>query len=172
MKQALIVIDIQNDYFPNGNYPLWNAEKVLSNTENAIASAIKQEMMIIYVQHIANPDKGASPFFNEGTTGVKLHPRLIAAAPHAELIIKRHADSFYQTNLDELLQAQGIQELFICGMMTQNCVTHTALSKSAEKYQLSILADCCTTVDEMIHEIALGAISHRIALKQSTQAWC
>lgn len=168
MKQALIVIDIQNDYFPNGNYPLWNAEKVLSNTENAIANAIKQGMSVFFVQHIANPDNGASPFFNEGSSGVELHPRLIAAAPHAPVIIKRHADSFYQTSLDETLQAQGVQELFICGMMTQNCVTHTALSKAAEKYQLSILADCCTTVDEMLHEIALDAISHRITLIPSS----
>lgn len=168
MKQALIVIDIQNDYFPNGNYPLWNAEKVLSNTENAIANAIKKGISVFFVQHIANPDNGASPFFNEGSSGVELHPRLIAAAPHAPVIIKRHADSFYQTNLDETLQAQGVQELFICGMMTQNCVTHTALSKAAEKYQLSILADCCTTVDEMLHEIALDAISHRITLIPSS----
>ena len=40
-------------------------------------------------------------------------------------------------------------------MMTQNCVTHTAISKAAEKYNVTILIDCCTTVSEILHKIAL-----------------
>lgn len=47
-------------------------------------------------------------------------------------------------------------------MMTQNCVTHMAISKAAEKYSVTILPDCCTTVDEMIHNIALHAVSTRV----------
>lgn len=169
MRKALVVIDIQNDYFPNGNFPLWNADKTLTHIELAIANAIKNKVEIILVQHIANPENGASPFFNEGSEGVKIHPRILAAAPDVPIVIKRHADSFHETNLDEILQAQGIQELLICGMMTQNCVTHTAISKAAEKYQVSILANCCTTVDEMIHGIALNAVSTRVTLKQSPE---
>ena len=52
-------------------------------------------------------------------------------------------------------------------MMTQNCVTHTAISKAAEKYDTTILTDCSTTVDEMIHNIALHALSTRIRLTTS-----
>jgi nicotinamidase-related amidase len=54
-------------------------------------------------------------------------------------------------------------------MMTQNCVTHTAISKAAEKYDVSILMDCCTTVDEMIHNIALHAVSTRVPLVTAEQ---
>jgi nicotinamidase-related amidase len=171
MRQALIVIDVQNDYFPTGKYPLWNADKTLTHIESAITNAIKNKVDIIHVQHIANPSNGVSPFFNEGSDGVKIHSRILAAAPDAPIVIKRYADSFHQTNLDEILQALDVQELLICGMMTQNCVTHTAISKAAEKYQVSILADCCTTVDEMIHGIALSAISTRVALKQSLEVF-
>ncbi len=167
MRTALIVIDVQNDYFSTGNYPLWNADKTLTHIELAIANAINNKVAIIHVQHIANPDNGISPFFNEGSEGVKIHPRILAAAPDAPTVIKRYADSFHKTNLDEILQEQDIQELLICGMMTQNCVTHTAISKAAEKYQVSVLADCCTTVDQMIHGIALNGVSTRVALKQS-----
>jgi nicotinamidase-related amidase len=60
-----------------------------------------------------------------------------------------------------------VEELLICGMMTQNCVTHTAISQSAEKYKVSILTDCCTTVDRMIHSIALHALSTRVELVES-----
>ena len=49
-------------------------------------------------------------------------------------------------------------------MMTQNCVTHTAISKAAEKYQASIISDCCTTVDQMIHNIALAGVANRVPL--------
>lgn len=66
--------------------------------------------------------------------------------------------------LDEVLAKYGVTELLVCGMMTQNCVTHTAISKAAEKYEVSILMDCCTTVDEMIHNIALHAVSTRVPL--------
>jgi nicotinamidase-related amidase len=57
-----------------------------------------------------------------------------------------------------------VDELLVCGMMTQNCVTHTAISKSAETYKVSILPDCCTTVNEMLHNIALHAVSTRVTL--------
>ena len=59
------------------------------------------------------------------------------------------------------------KELLICGMMTQNCVTHTALSRSAEKYGVAFLADCCMTVNEMLHLIALHAVSTRARLVES-----
>jgi nicotinamidase-related amidase len=55
-------------------------------------------------------------------------------------------------------------------MMTQNCVTHTAISKLAEKYSVKILSDCCTTVSQMIHLIALNGVSTRIEPTESTVA--
>lgn len=93
----------------------------------------------------------------------------MAAAPQAEVVIKHYADSFEQTNLEQVLSRQGVDELLVCGMMTQNCVTHTAISKAAEKYKVSMLMDCCTTVDEMIHNIALHAVSTRVELVASEQ---
>ena len=164
MSIALLVIDVQNDYFPNGHFPLWNTDKTLAQIEAAIAKANAQRIPVIHIQHIANPANGISPFFNEGTEGVRIHPRILAAAPNAPIVVKQHADSFVNTTLEATLSALGVTELLICGMMTQNCVTHTAISKSAEKYTVSIVADCCTTVDEMIHGIALHAVSTRTPL--------
>jgi nicotinamidase-related amidase len=169
MHQALIIIDVQNDYFSNGNYPLWNAEKTLTQIEIAIAAAHQRQIPVILVQHIANPDNGISPFFNAGTDGVQLHPRLVAAAPLAPVIIKRHADSFLNTNLEQVLRELDIKELLIGGMMTQNCVTHTALSKTAENYEVKILQDCCTTVDQMLHVIAMTAVSDRVTVRNSSE---
>ncbi len=61
-SSALIIIDIQNDYFPNGLYPQWQADFVLDNTLQAVDIAQRHQMPIILVQHIADPKQGSAPF--------------------------------------------------------------------------------------------------------------
>lgn len=170
-QRALLVIDVQNDYFAGGGFPLWNTEATLAATEAAIAAARRQGVHVVHVQHVANTANGPSPFFNAGSAGVAIHPRILAAAPDAPVVVKQHADSFVGTTLEATLQACGVTELLVCGMMTQNCVTHTAISKSAEKYLVSILSDCCTTVDAMIHGFALNAVATRLPLQTAAQAF-
>jgi len=171
MSRALLVIDAQNDYFPGGEFPLWNTDATLSNIEAAIARAKSGGVPVIVIQHIADASMGIAPFFNEGTVGAEVHPRIREAAPDAPVIVKAFADSFVSTTLEPTLSELGVTALLVCGMMTQNCVTHTAISKSAEKYEVSILADCCTTVDEMIHNIALHAVSTRVPLVPFREAF-
>lgn len=168
-KKTLLVIDIQNDYFPKGKFPLWNTEQTLNNIKIAIEKANAKNIPVIHIQHVADPIKGIAPFFNEGSEGVKIHPLIMATAPNSEVVVKMFADGFEKTNLEEILQRHSVDELLICGMMTQNCVTHTAISKTAEKYKVSILMDCCTTVDKMIHNIALNAVSNRVQLVATDQ---
>jgi nicotinamidase-related amidase len=162
--RALIVIDLQNDYFAGGSFPLWNAEAALANVEAAIARANAAKIPVVLVQHVANASKGPAPFFNQGTSGVEIHPRIRSAAPHAPIVVKQFADAFYGTELESTLHDLGAEELLICGMMTQNCVTHTAISKAAEKYKVTILPECCTTVSEILHRIALGGVAIRVPL--------
>lgn len=164
---ALIVIDLQNDYFENGQFPLWNAEAVKEQNIALINAATAKEIPIFLIQHVADPAQGIAPFFNEGTEGVAIHSDIIAANNQATVVVKHFADSFLQTELDDLLQAQGIKEIYLSGMMTQNCITHTALSKSAEKYSVKIITDACTTQNEMLHLIALNALAPRAELIDS-----
>ena len=164
MKKALLVIDLQNDYFPGGAFPLWNTDATLKNITAAIRLAQESGVEVIHIQHLADPAMGIAPFFNQGTKGADIHPDVLASAPTAPIVVKSFADSFVQTNLEPTLTEKGVKELLICGMMTQNCVTHTAISKAAEKYKCAILSDCCTTVSEMLHLIALHAVSTRVPL--------
>ena len=164
MKKALLLIDLQNDYFPGGLFPLWNTATTVASIKDAIGLAKQKGVEVVHIQHIANPSMGIAPFFNKGSKGAEIHPEVLAAAPDAPVVVKEFADSFVQTNLEQVLDGRGVTELLVCGMMTQNCVTHTAISKSAEKYKCSILPDCCTTVSEMLHQIALHAVSTRVPL--------
>ena len=167
MKKALLVIDIQNDYFPGGKFPLWNADGVLGNVERAIGTAKAKGVPVVLVRHVA---RGAAPFFIEGTPGADMHPLVLAAAPDAPVVVKQFADGFHQTTLEETLARLGVTDVLVCGMMTQNCVTHTAISKAAEKYAVTVLPDCCTTVSEILHQIALHALSTRVQLVPSGDA--
>lgn len=156
MNTALLLIDLQNDYFPGGRYPLWNVEETLLAIEEEAVKARREGELLVHVQHIARP---GAPFFEDGSEGVRIHPRALAIAPDAPVITKRFADAFHETGLESLLMDKGIERLRVAGMMTQNCVTHTAISRAADRYRVEVLAPCTTTVDAMIHRIALSALA-------------
>ena len=103
-KPALVVIDVQNDYFEGGAFPLWNAEPTLAATEKAIRMARAKNMPVVFVQHV--PD-GPAPFFNPDTDGAKLHERVRAAVDASPIVTKQHADAFEGTTLHDTLQGLG-----------------------------------------------------------------
>lgn len=169
IKKGLLIIDPQNDYFPNGSFPLWNTENTLNTIKELIKKAQERKTPVILIQHIADESLGIAPFFKKGTGGSEIHPVIRSAAPDGIIVIKHFADSFHHTTLESVLADNGIEEILLCGMMTQNCVTHTALSKAAEKYTVKIIPDACTSVSEMVHLIALHAISSRISFVMASE---
>lgn len=158
MRKALVVIDIQNEYFPDGKFPLWNPEKALDTTLELINLAKKQNIPVVLIQHVLGED---APLFTLGNSGAKTNQKILEAASGAPVINKQYADSFYKTDLESVLDKLGVEHIILCGMMTQNCVTHTALSKNAQKYKVSVVADACASVSEAIHGIAIEALGPR-----------
>ena len=169
-RKALVVIDLQTDYFPGGKFPLWQADETAARIVEAIRLCHARGIAVIHVQHLADPGAGIAPFFNPGTPGAAIHPAVLAAAPEAPVVVKHFADSFHGTGLAGTLAGLGADEILLCGMMTQNCVTHTALSPEAAAYRVRILPDLCTSVSEPIHLIALNAVALRIPLTPSAEA--
>ncbi len=165
---ALLVIDLQCDYFPGGKFPLWEAEACQARLVETIRNCRRLGMPVIFIRHVAAGE--TAPFFVPGSAGTELTAAIRAAAPDAPVVEKHFADSFYQTTLEATLQKLGVEKLLVAGMMTQNCVTFTALSEAAAKYRPVILSDCCTTVSEMIHLIALNALAIRVPLRTAAEA--
>ncbi|SBS27964.1 Maleamate amidohydrolase [Marinomonas aquimarina] len=160
-KQALIVIDIQNDYFAGGKYPLYQPETTTAKTLEAMAIANTKNIPIIHIQHLVSPELGEGLFFYDESEGAEIQKDIMAAAPTSPVVVKRHADCFEKTNLEELLQGMGVEEILLTGMMTHNCVTHTALSPAAEKYTPKVIEECCCTVDPVAHALALDSMQVR-----------
>jgi nicotinamidase-related amidase len=127
-----------------------------------------KDMPVVFVQHVPG---GSAPFFNPGTEGVKLHERMLAAVSTSPIVTKQHADAFEGTTLHDTLQGFGADELVVCGMMTQNCVTHTVVSRRADDYRkVTVLTDASTTTTEILHLIAVAGLSTRVTLATVEQA--
>ena len=162
MKNALIVIDIQNDYFPGGAFPLDAPDAACQAAVRAIEKAYEEGWLVIGVQHVTSPD---GPFFRPESEGVKIHSEIAAALGHAPVIIKKEADSFFETQLEALLREKGISDIYLTGMMTQHCVTHTALSPQAEGMRVHIIAAGCAAPTKAISGLALSGLQARCSVE-------
>ncbi|MGJ7544117.1 isochorismatase family protein [Variovorax sp. LT1R16] len=158
MKKALVVIDIQNDYFPGGAFVLENAEEACKGAVEAIEQAKREGWLVVGVQHVNAAD---APAFKPGTEGVKTHGHVAAALGDAPIVVKSEADSFFNTDLEKIVRQAGITDLYLTGMMTQHCVTHTALSPQARDLSIHIIAKGCAAPAKALSNLALQGLSAR-----------
>lgn len=77
------------------------------------------------------------------------------------LVVKHEADSFLRTNLAELLRQHKVDAIDLVGMMTQHCVTHTALSPEAVGYPVTIHAEACAAPTRALSALALRGLKAR-----------
>lgn len=169
-RKALLVVDVQNDYFPGGVLPLWHAAQTLDAVLDAVERARNLGMPVILVRHVAAASSG-SGLFADGTEGAQIRKELLEAAPGAPVVVKRRADAFIGTELEELLDSLMVEELIVCGMQTQNCVGLTAISGHAERVRKVILGDCCTAETRMVHLIALAGFGDRVPVISCGEAF-
>lgn len=147
MKEALLIIDVQNDYFPGGANELSHPFEAESRILELITESRECGRPVIYIQHFNSPD---DTFFLEGTFGAEISER-IKPTDNDKVIIKRYPNSFLETGLDEYLKSIGVAELIICGMMTHMCVDTTVRAAMDYGYSVKIVADACATMDLTIN---------------------
>lgn len=143
-KTALLVIDVQNDYFPAGKMALFEPEQALENIQRLEKSFHRAQAPIIYIQHIAASCE--APFFVAGTHGVKLHVDLAINASSI-IVEKQFPNSFFQTDLKEILDQLRIEQVIITGMMTHMCVDATSRAAAEYGYKPIVIADATATKD-------------------------
>ncbi|MFT4020337.1 MAG: cysteine hydrolase family protein [Acinetobacter sp.] len=144
MRQALIIIDVQNDYFPEGKKPLHQPEKALEKIHQLIEKFQKDNQPIIFIQHISNQPEPT--FFKAKTYGVELHPSF-DIQKQSIVIEKHYPNSFFDTSLQQVLQKLEIEQVILCGMMTHNCVDSTTRAARELGFNPILIADATATCD-------------------------
>ncbi len=139
---ALLVIDIQNDYFPGGAMELEGADAAGTKAGSALAHFRKKGLPVIHVRHLSV--RPGATFFLPGTTGAEFHS---AVAPKGSetVVEKNFPNSFRNTDLEAILEKQGIKNLVVAGMMTHMCVDATVRHAADLGYKITLLADACAT---------------------------
>ncbi len=142
MKSALILIDIQQDYFEGGRNPLEGSLEASQMASTLLAHFRSMLYPVVHIRHISQEPDAA--FFAAGTPGVKFHPNSIPQ--DGEIIIDKHfPNSFLETGLNDILQGLKIERLVLAGMMTHMCVDATVRSASDLGFNCWLAHDACAT---------------------------
>ena len=144
MKTALIIIDIQKDYFPGGRMELVGAEAASQRAREALAYFRGQGLPVVHIQHITT--RPGATFFIPETDGIAIHSS-VAPLPGESVFVKHFPNSFRDTPLHEHLSGLGIERLVLAGMMTSMCVDATARAAFDLGYQNVLLHDAMATRD-------------------------
>ena len=144
-KRALVLIDIQNDYFAEGRWPLSGIDAAADNAAKVLAAARAAGDLVIHVRHeFPSPD---APFFAPGTDGSKIHSK-VRALNNETVVTKNQVNSFRETDLKAILDQNGIEELVICGAMSHMCVDAGVRAASDLGYKCIVVHDACATRDQ------------------------
>ncbi|MCC6212715.1 MAG: cysteine hydrolase [Burkholderiales bacterium] len=150
MNAALLIIDIQNDYFPGGAMALHEPEAAAANAAKLIAAFRQKGRPVIHMQHVST--RPGATFFLPNTPGVEIHAS-VRPLPGETVTQKHFPNCFRETGLLEHLRGAGIDSLAIAGMMTHMCVDTTTRAAADLGFACSLAHDACAT-----RELAFGGV--------------
>jgi nicotinamidase-related amidase len=177
MGRALLVIDVQNEYFAGGALPITHPVGHLEQILQVMDRAATQVPTVVIQHHFPQPDK---PFFQKGTPGWELHPA-IAARPRDLLLEKTMPGSFTGTDLEAWLREQGVTTLAIAGYMSHMCCDTTARQAVHRGFEVEFLRDATGTLPlsnsagevtaEELHRSVLCAQQMLLSEVLDTETW-
>ena len=177
MNRALIVIDVQNEYF-NGKLPVTYPSESLQNILRTMESAHENRIPIILVQH-TNLTEGSVTFV-KGTEGWEILSD-VKTRPYDHLIEKNLPGSFTGTDLESWLRDNDIATVTISGYMTQMCCDTTARQAFHRDFDVEFLSDATgtlsvsnyagTVTDEELHRSILVTQATRFSNVLTTDDW-
>ena len=165
MKTALLVIDIQKDYFPGGKYPLVKPLEAAKNAYMLLQCFREHSGLHVHIQHISREPEAT--FFISGDRGTDIHDS-VAHFEGEPIVYKHEPNAFLNTDLLALLKSGEIERVVICGMMTHMCVDATSRAASDLGFHVIVAEDACATRDlqygdttipaEHVHKAFLAAL--------------
>lgn len=144
MKTALLLIDIQNDYFPGGKNPLVNPQQAAEKAYGLLQCFRENDEKHVHIQHISlEPD---AAFFVKGDSGSDIHDS-VAHFEGEPIVYKHEVNSFLNTNLLDVLKEWSTERVVITGMMSHMCVDGTARAAGDLGFKVIVAEDACATKD-------------------------
>lgn len=144
MPRALLIVDIQRDYFPGGAYPLVSPEQAAAATRRVLDAFRASGEPVLHVQHVWDAPDAA--FMRPGTDGVEIHA-LVAPAGDEPVIQKAEPNAFIGTTLESELRTRDIDQLVVAGMMSSMCVDATVRAAVDLGFETTVVHDACAAPD-------------------------
>ena len=176
MTDALIVIDVQNEYV-TGGLPIVHppVEESLARISAAIDAAAEHGVPVVLVRHSESDETGG--IFVRGTPSWQLHES-VASRPHEIVIDKTLPGSFTGTDLEPWLREHDVDSLVVVGYMTHMCVDTTTRQANHLGFGVTVLDDATGTIDvsddlpaALVHRVELGVLGDGFATVTSTSDW-
>jgi nicotinamidase-related amidase len=142
MKRVLVIVDIQQDYFPGGNMELKGSIEASEKAKALLAAFRDKALPVVHMQHVSLR-RGAT-FFLPGTEGVKIH-EYVQPRDGEALFQKHYPNSFRETPLLDYLRENRIAQLVIGGMMTHMCIDATTRAAFDLGFECILAHDACAT---------------------------
>jgi nicotinamidase-related amidase len=153
-KRAIVVVDLQNEYWPTGKLPLEGIEQAAENAAKVIDKARRDGDTLIHIRH-EFPDPQA-PFFVPGSDGVEIHAA-VRPAEGETVILKNHPNSFRDTELKNLLDEASVDEVVVVGAMSHMCIAAAARAATDFGYKSVVVHDACATRDLEFNGVTVPA---------------
>jgi nicotinamidase-related amidase len=132
-RTALLVIDVQRALFSRP-IPIYKADILIRNINSLIEIWQHSSGLIVYIQHSNNK------MLIENSNGWQFHPDL--SVNETDIVIpKVHGNAFKGTNLYEVLDSNGIENIVITGLVTQGCVRFTSIGGNELGFRVILVDD-------------------------------
>ncbi len=132
-KTALIIIDIQEFYYPGGFSELYQPEAAGKNAQKVLHQFRKNNDLVVHIRHNAKE-------------GADIH-KDVAPLSGEKVISKNQVNSFRDTDLLEYLQKHKITDLVLVGMQTHMCLEAATRAGADFGFRCTVIEDACTTKD-------------------------
>jgi nicotinamidase-related amidase len=142
MSAALVLVDIQNDYFPGGNMALEGMDAAAANAAQLLARFRERGLPVFHVRHLSV--RPGATFFVPGTPGAEVHPSVRPAAGEA-VVEKNFPNSFRATSLLDQLRGANADGVVIAGAMSHMCIDATTRAAFDHGFKCTVAENACAT---------------------------
>lgn len=175
-NRAVLVVDLQNEYWPSGNLPIQGIDAAATNAARVMAYARAKGDLVVNIRH----EMPGAPFFVPGSAGAEINDAVRPAAGEP-VITKNFPNSFRDTGLSDLLKEKGVEDVVVVGAMSHMCVDATVRAANDLGFKTTTIHDACATLDlnfdgittpaAQVHAAMMAALSFGYGAVISTESF-